>query len=276
MIHRGRSAVVLVLFAALGSLGVSMDAGAQFRDLSGGRPAPRGADGRISFSGPPEEAGNWEGSSANGAELIYPTPEDDPADGTAALPTNLSAEQVPFQPWARALFEYRQRTFLKDEPHTKCQASGAGRLFHTPYGLEILDLPDSGEIIFAGVGGPHSWRVVRMDMSVHPADLKPTRYGHSLGRWEGDTLVIDTLGFAESFWMSRLGFPHTEQLHTVERISRPNFATLVYEITIDDPGAYTDVWSGGWYLNWREGNEPFDYLCQENNIDVERMVGPEG
>ena len=57
------------------------------------------------------------------------------------------------------------------------------------------------------------------------------------------------------------------QLHTIERISRPNFDTLIYEVTIDDPGAYTDVWSGGFYLNWRKGNEPFDYLCQENNLD---------
>ena len=80
------------------------------------------------------------GSTANGAELIYPTPEDNPADGTAALPTNLSVEQVPFQPWARALFEYRQSTFLKDEPHVRCKPSGVARLFHTPYGLEIFDL----------------------------------------------------------------------------------------------------------------------------------------
>jgi hypothetical protein len=274
MMWSARLGLLLTGAAAVSTL--AHDAAAQFRDLSQGRPAPRTADGRISFSGTADEVGNWEGSTANGAELIYPTPEDDPRNGTDALPANLSVEQVPFQPWARALFEYRQRTYLKDEPHVRCKPSGVARFFHTPYGLEILDLPDSGEVIFVGVGSPHSWRVVDLRATEHAASALPTRYGHSIGRWEGDTLVIDTVGFADSFWMNRLGLPHTEQLHTIERISRPNFDTLIYEVTIDDPGAYAETWSGGFYLNWREGNEPFDYLCQDNNLDPERLVGPEG
>jgi hypothetical protein len=274
-----RSALLraLLVCGAVGAVALSHDAAAQFRDLSQGRPAPRTADGRISFSGTRDEVGNWEGSTGNGAELIYPTPEDDPRNGTDALPTNLSVERVPFQPWARALFEYRQRTYLKDEPHVRCKPSGVARLFHTPYGLEILNLPDSGEVIFASVGSPHSWRVVDLRATEHaPPPLEPTRYGHSIGHWEGDTLVIDAVGFAASFWMNRLGLPHTEQLHTIERISRPNFDTLIYEVTIDDPGAYTASWTGGFYLSWRKGNEPFDYLCQDNNLDPERLVGPDG
>jgi hypothetical protein len=95
-----------------------------------------------------------------------------------------------------------------------------------------------------------------------------------VGRWEGDTLVIDTVGFNERFWISREGVPHTAQLRTTERISRPRFDTLRYEITIDDPGAYTKPWSGGWNIPWDSGNEPFDYLCQDNNLDPARMVGP--
>ncbi len=74
--------------------------------------------------------------------------------------------------------------------------------------------------------------------------------------------------------MVREGLPHTSKLHLIERISRPDFDTLRYEVTIDDPGAYTEPWSGGWYIPWVAGNEPFDYLCQENNLDAERMVGP--
>ncbi len=137
-------------------------------------------------------------------------------------------------------------------------------------------MPDSGEIVFVGVGSPHSWRVVDLRATEHAAEREPARYGHSIGHWEGDTLVIDTVGFAASFWMNRLGLPHTDQLHTIERISRPNFDTLIYEVTIDDPGAYTASWSGGFYLNWRKGNEPFDDLCQDNNLDPERLVGPDG
>jgi hypothetical protein len=274
MTHRG-APVWLVACCAVAFGALAPDASAQFRDLSRSGPPPRTADGRISFSGTPEAVGNWEGSTANGAELIYPTPEDDPANGTDALPTNLSVDEVPFQPWARALFEQRQRTYLKDEPHVRCKPSGVARLFHTPYGLEILQLPDSGEVIFVGVGGPHSWRVVDLAATTHAENPAPARYGHSIGRWDGDTLVVESVGFADSFWMNRLGLPHTDQLRTTERISRPSFDTLVYEVTIDDPGAYTAPWSGGFYLSWRKGNEPFDYLCQDNNLDPERLVGPE-
>ena len=240
------------------------------------RPAPRWPDGRLSLTGPPGEIGNWEGRSFQGATLFFVAPADALDPNTTALPSNLHLDDVPFQPWARALFDYRQVTLLKDEPHPRCKPSGAARLFHTPYGMEILQLPDAGEIIIVSVGAPHSWRVIHMDGRSHPDEPKPTAYGHSIGHWEGDTLVIDTVGFNERFWMSRLGPPHTSQLHTIERISRPDFHTLRYEFTVDDPGAYTDIWTGGWNLVWVEGNEPFDYLCQENNIDMERMVGPQG
>jgi hypothetical protein len=276
MTYRGRPALLLACYIiAFGALASSPDASAQFRDVSGGRPAPRTADGRVSFSGTPEEVGNWEGSTANGAELIYPTPEDDPANGTDALPTNLSMQQVPFQPWARALFEYRQRTYLKDEPHVRCKPSGVARLFHTPYGLEILDLPDSSEVIFVGVGGPHSWRVVDLVAKTHAENPAPTRYGHSIGYWErrharGRHRRLRRFLLDESASLA----PYGSAAHD-RAISRPRVDTLVYEVTIDDPGAYTAPWSGGFYLNWRKGNEPFDYLCQDNNLDPERLVGPD-
>jgi len=148
-------------------------------------------------------------------------------------------------------------------------------MFHTPYGFEIIDRPEQQEILFLSVGVPHSWRIVYMDGRPHPVDPRPMWFGHSVGHWEGDTLVIDTVGFNERFWLTREGIPHTSQLHLVERISRPDFSTLRYEVTIDDPGAYTESWSGGWYIPWVEGNEPFDYVCQENNLDAARMIGPE-
>jgi len=77
-----------------------------------------------------------------------------------------------------------------------------------------------------------------MDGRAHP-DPDPTWYGHSVGHWEGDTLVIDTVGYNDKFWFDFRGHPHTEQLHTIERYTRKNLGTLVNEITIDDPGAYS-------------------------------------
>ena len=235
------------------------------------RPAPRWPDDRVSFTGPPGEIGNWDGRP--GATLANNLGEGVIDVFDYNLPTNLNIDRVPFQPWAREVYYERQRSFTKDDPHTRCKPSGGARMFHTPYGFEILDLID--EVIFVSVGAPHSWRVVHMDGREHPADPTPSWFGHSVGHWEGDTLVIDTVGFNDKFWMTREGLPHTTQLHTIERLSRPDFNTLRYEVTIDDPGAYTEIWSGGWLIPWVPGNEPFDYLCQENNLDAERMVGPQ-
>jgi len=85
--------------------------------------------------------------------------------------------------------------------------------------------------------------------------------------------VLDTVGFNDRFWVTREGVPTTKQLHLIEKLSRPDQARLKYEATIDDPGAYTAPWTGGWHLRWGAGNEPFDYLCQENNRDPGRMTG---
>jgi hypothetical protein len=71
----------------------------------------------------------------------------------------------------------------------------------------------------------------------HPEHLEPSYYGHSIGHWEGDTIVVDTIGFNEKFWMDREGTPHTEELHLIERFTRTDFNTLKCEVTIDDPGA---------------------------------------
>ena len=237
------------------------------------RPAPRWPDGTISFTGPPGEIGNWDGRAGS---TLFNNNRDGALDNPLFnLPTNLDIDDVPFQPWARALYERRQATFTKDDPHTRCKPSGGARMFHTPYGMEILQRFDSQEVILVSVGPPHSWRVVHMDGRPHPENPTPTYFGHSIGWYEGDTLVIDTIGFNEKFWLSREGVPHTSRLHTIERLQRPDFDTLRYEITIDDPGAYTAPWTGGWLIPWAPDNEPFDYLCQENNLDAERMIGPQ-
>jgi hypothetical protein len=112
-----------------------------------------------------------------------------------------------------------------------------------------------------------------MDGRQHPAGLQPTYLGHSIGRWEGDTLVIDTVGFNERFWMDREGMPSTEKLHFMERLTRLDMNSMKYEITIDDAGAYTKPWSTGFVLRWSEGQELFEYVCQDNNHAPELMVG---
>ena len=95
--------------------------------------------------------------------------------------------------------------------------------------------------------------------------------GHSVGHWEGDTLVVDSLGFNEATWLDRAGHPHTDQLHVTERISRPVKNTLHFEATVDDPGAYTKPWTFAWDIPWRAGQELQEYICQENNQYLRRL-----
>ena len=87
----------------------------------------------------------------------------------------------------------------------------------------------------------------------------PSYLGHSVGHWEGDTLVIDSVGFSEDFWMNRDGLPHTTPVAPDRGLTRTNFDTLNYEVTIDDPGAYTAPWTSGYTLGWQKGYELFEY-----------------
>jgi hypothetical protein len=182
-------------------------------------------------------------------------------------------ENVSFQPWSKALYDERQKHEL--EPHARCKPSGAARQFMTPYGVEFTELPEIGMIYIFDIGGPHTFRPIYMDGRSHPDNLSPSNYGHSIGWWDGDTLVVDTVGFNEDFWLDRRGLPHTERLHTVERFLRTDKNTIDYKITIDDPGAYTKPYDGGFNLRYNENQELFEYVCQQANYAHELMVGGE-
>jgi len=193
--------------------------------------------------------------------------------GIGILEPAAKLEDVHFQPWSKALYDERQKHEL--EPHARCKASGTARQFMTPYGVEFTELPELKRIMIFDIGGPHTFRTIYMDGRSHPENLSPTNYGHSIGWWEGDTLVVDSVGFNEEFWLDRRGLPHTEQLHTIERFTRINKAAIDYKITVDDPGAYTAPYTGGFNLRYNENQELFEYVCQQANYAHELMVGGE-
>jgi len=235
------------------------------------RPTPRLANGRVNLGPPEGEKGIW---APAGIVQLYIFPNSvNRASAASALPNAIKLEDVPFQPWAKALHEAREANFESDEPHTRCKASPGPREFITPYGVEFVDAPELQRMYIFDIGGPHTYRTIFMDGRPHPKDFKPTYYGHSTGKWEGDTLVVDTVGFNERVWIDREGNPHTNQLHLIERFTRPDMNTLRYEVTVDDPGAYTAPWTGGFMLRWSAGTELFEYICQDNNKSPEGMVG---
>jgi hypothetical protein len=186
---------------------------------------------------------------------------------------------VPFQPWAAAVYDYNSRNQSKYDPEGYCLPPGGPRMMATPYPAEIIQLPEHKRIIMIFEGATHIWREIYMDGREHPTGdkLNPTYLGHSVGRWEGDTLVVDVVGFNEATWLDYFGHPHTDMLHVVERFSRPNKRTLHYEALIDDPGAYTRPFKVAWDINWRpngdpQGDELSEYICQENNKYLNRLT----
>ena len=122
-----------------------------------------------------------------------------------------------------------------------------------------------------------------MDGRRHPDDLIPSWWGHSIGRWEKDTLVIDTVGYNDKFWMDSRGTPHTEQMHTIERWTRINYGTMTNDFTLDDPGAFSrpvQLQVRG-ARRCRPGRELMEFICTENNqygiaADIENVYQEKG
>jgi hypothetical protein len=210
---------------------------------------PRSTEGHPNLGSAPGHKGYWE---------VRP--------GLGGMPR---AADVPFQPWAKALYQYRISKRDLYPPLVACKPASGPSFFNAP-GFEIVDAPELKRMFILNIAGPHSWRVVYMDGRPHPSSetLRPTFFGHSIGHWDGDTLVIDTVGFNEKQWIAG-AYPTTRRLHLTERFSRPNLPTLNYDATIDDPGAYTKPWSLHWSINqktsssWIAGGEMFEYICED-------------
>jgi hypothetical protein len=192
--------------------------------------APRLADGHIDLSGV------WLPS--------LPVDSDDPV----------------YQPWAADLQKKRAAS-LGDDPRANCLPSGIVRMsqvdltkfVHTPKLLVILI-----------EGASPSARQIFLDGRGH-GDAFPTWMGHSIGKWDGDTLVVDTVGFNDQGWIDGTGRPQTEKLHVIERFRRTGLGLLELEITVDDPGAYQKPWRLRRLMKLAPEEEILEYICNENN-----------
>ena len=177
---------------------------------------------------------------------------------------------APMQPWAQALYINRQRRFLQDDPtFLNCKPPGGPRQYQQPYGVQLIEDRERQRIFVLIGSGNSNFRIIYLDGRDHAGqvggdDDNPLYYGRSVGRWEGDTLVVDSRGFNEDFWFTNGGLPHTEQLRMIERFTRVNFDTLQYEVSIEDLGAYTRPWKSSWTLRWVAGEELPKHMCQDN------------
>jgi hypothetical protein len=259
------------LSLCLALLPLSAQVGPDPEKLPAGGPAPRLPDGHPDLG---NAKGSWwpriaDDISGNGGG------EKDARTREAQKKMVDERIDVPFQPWAAALYRAREATLSKEDPEGYCLPPGIPRMMNTPFPMQMYQLPD--RILQLYEGGAHMWRTIYMDGRPHPGkdELNLTYLGHSVGHWEGDTLVVDVVGFNEKTWLDAAGHPHTDQLHVIERYTRISENVLHYQATIEDPGAYTKPWTTGWKVAWQAGLEPLEYVCQELNKDVlgGHMVG---
>lgn len=205
-------------------------------------PAPRMPDGKPDFSGA------WDTDFARAGE------------------TSKAKELLQAQPWAEALAKKRQEELGRDSPAITCLPSGpmvemgAGRVVQTPKMLVML---------FEGT----LYREVFLDGRPLPEIVNPSWMGYSVGRWEGDTLVIESGGYNDRTWIDGEGHPHTEALRVTERLRRPDFGHLEIQKTLVDPGSLKEPWTVPIKLELQADTEPLEYVCNENERDHQHLVG---
>ena len=205
-------------------------------------PAPRTADGKPDFSG------LWNG----------------PGPGSAG-----QAETLELLPWAAALAKERLDNNLKDTPNARCLPFNVGPL--SGFLNRVVQSRDLlVTILEYDIPG---YRQIYLDGRGHPKDVEPSWTGHSVGTWEGDTLVVDTVGFNDKTWLGEAD-PHTDKLHLTTRLRRPDLGHLEIETTFDDPGAFKKPWKMKGVATLAPSNEEIlEYICNENNQDAEHLVG---
>jgi hypothetical protein len=208
-------------------------------------PTPRTKDGKVDLSGVWGYAGY-----------------------TSDIAKDYDLGAVPMTPRADKFFKEVQANQGIYDPEARCQPAGVPR--RDPYPSKIIQEPNLIVILFEG--SMHSYRQIFLDRTTHPKDPQPTWFGDSIGHWEGDELVVDTTGFNGKTWLDLAGHPTSDQLHVVERYSRPQFGELKLDITIEDPVNYTKHWKVTELMPLMVGEELLEYVCTENERDVRHLV----
>jgi hypothetical protein len=233
------------------------------------KPVPRAA------SGKPDLTGVWQGgSSARGSWEEANSGLGLGGSGTNAQgPSVVSAsekhgEPAPYQPWAaqRVLESYKKRGI--DDPVNLCLPPGPTRAATQGlFPIQFIQSPKMITILYEYMG---MFRNIPINAK-HPDDVVPTYMGDSVGHWEGDTLVVDVVGFNDRTWLQGTGTFHTEALHVTERFTRVDKDQINYEATVEDPNVFTKPWTIRSTMMLREGTRVREAVCAENNVDAARF-----
>jgi hypothetical protein len=231
------------------------------------KPAPRAADGH------PELSGMWiEKYGALGTDPAVGKPA---GGGRSARPASYPSDELPYQPWA-ALKARQLRDAENTDPLLHCEPYGVPRIWGGPHPTRLVQLP--GELIVL-YERDTAFRIIPTDGRQHSPDADPSWMGNSVAKWDGDTLVIDTIDLNEKSWLGSgksagegSGTFHSDALHVSERIRRPDFDHLTVEITDDDPKVFTHPWVYTWNMNLVPKEDMYEDVTCSNEKDYEHEV----
>ena len=255
---------VCVPLAALATLGALASTAEAQWDPYPWKNVPRTADGKVDLGAPARRAADGKPDLSG---FWMPT---NPVKHLLNLAADLKPGEVPLQPWADTLYKERIETNGKDHPGVRCWPSGIPEKNNIPDGLKVVQTPDL--IIFLHESRT-IYRQIFTDGRPLPRNPQPTWMGYSIGRWDGDTLVVETIGQNGKTWLDMRGLPATEALRVTERFSRPTVGHIDIDVTIDDPKAYTKPWSVKLSWSLLPDTDLIESICEENNKDVPHMVG---
>ena len=186
------------------------------------------------------------------------------------LASDLKPGDVQMQPWAEKIFNERKAGLHSHlEPDANCLPQGVPKLDAAPVPWKLVQLPGEVVILYEAFT---QYRQIFLDGRQLPKDPNPTWLGYSVGRYEGDTLVVETSGFNGKAWLDQAGHPGTESLHVTERYRRKDFGHLEIEITINDPKAYNKPWTAKEDPILMVDTELLEFICNENEQDIKHMV----
>jgi hypothetical protein len=188
--------------------------------------------------------------------------------GVWQAPSTAESDEPELLPAAQKILNERFANNSLDSPAVRCMPDAILRL--TPV-FKILQTP-SVVMVVIEAETPGYYQVF-LDGRGHPKEVTPAWYGHSIGRWEGDTLIVDTVGFNDRRWLAVYGTPISARLHITERFRRPDLGHLEIETTIDDPGVYPKPWTMKRVSELAPDEEIMESICNENNKDPQHMVG---
>jgi hypothetical protein len=226
-------------------------------------PTPRTPDGKPNLSG------LWEPDIRGGTELsTFQTDVVFPPEWH-----NIGAQLkdgLPFRPWARDLRIARNTDNSKDSPDAKCLPMGLFMDHSNRSPRKIIQVPGLVAVLFEK---SFVYRQIFTDARPLPTEPQPSFYGYSSGKWEGDTLVVQTVGLRDEGWADEEGSPITEAAKVTEKFLRPNFGSLEIELTVDDTKAYTSPWTVKLRQHIKLDTDLLEYVCRENDKDSSHIVG---